>query len=439
MRMLNRIARSITTLAIGGVIAATGVLGASDALAIDKIYLKDGRIVEGTIKEDLDGYLWVLTTIGGIETDVMYEPQDILKVERDADASTPQKTDEPARAATAPKRDSNARDSNVTRAAVISLGDHRSGKDMVGTYMTADSIRKMIPMLEEDLGSDGSGILVLRISSGGGFLLEIQRLSDVIQNELKPKFRVVAWIDSAISAAAMTAHAVEEIYFTTGGNYGACTGWSGALVAMKGRGLEEVFFMMEEISDRGGYDHKIMAAMQHNRALSCTIDDFGQVKWYESEDDGQYLVNPADKILTFNSQNALKYGFSKGTADTIDELARAMNMPEIEWVGEFVAGIPYPVSQAEKFMREYRDQVKIDEDRTREYFDRYNNALAAAQGTPREQRGPFLNKARKALKLIQRMVKNTPNFALLIFNMETMEEFDEWVREQERIIRELGR
>ena len=35
-------------------------------------------------------------------------------------------------------------------------------------------------------------------------LLEIQKLSDVIYNEYRKNFRTVAWIDYAISAAAMT-------------------------------------------------------------------------------------------------------------------------------------------------------------------------------------------------------------------------------------------
>ena len=51
-------------------------------------------------------------------------------------------------------------------------------------------------------------------------------MSDVIHEQYKKKFRTVAWIDSAISAAAMTAHCLEEIYFTPQGNYGAARGGS---------------------------------------------------------------------------------------------------------------------------------------------------------------------------------------------------------------------
>ncbi len=437
--MFTRLCRRLGALAMGLAIVGGLALGTPDAWAGDKIYLKDGTVVEGEIKQELDGYVWVLTKIGGVETEVIYKPDQIDRIERDADQQAPPAEETPkARSTPGSEPASKPRRDHVVRAAVLSLGDHRAGKDMVGVYMTADSLRRAIPLLEKELGSDGSGILVLRISSGGGMLLEIQKLSDVIEYELKPRFRVVGWIDSAISAAAMTAHAIEELYFTSDGHYGACTGWFGQLNAVKGRDLEEVLYMMEKISARGGYDPKIMRSMQINEPLSCSIDEFGNVTWYQTEDGGEFLVNPGDEILTFTSDQAEKFKFSKGTADTIDELARAMGVPEVEWVGEYVQGIPYPVCEAEKMMRQFRDQVAEDEARTREYFDRYNTSIAAAQSTPREERGKFVNRARQALRLIERMVANNPNFSLLVFN-RTYEEFQEWVREQERLLRDLMR
>src|ERR1041384_4869288 len=133
----------------------------------------------------------------------------------------------------------------VPRAAVISLGDH--DKEMVGQFITADSLDRCIPLLEKE----HIDIVAIRINSGGGALLEIQKLSDEIEFKFKPKFRTVAWIEHAISAAAMTAHCMEEIYLMPGASYGACTGWYGQLTAVKGRDLQEVLYMMEKISARG--------------------------------------------------------------------------------------------------------------------------------------------------------------------------------------------
>ncbi len=411
------------------------VIAIFPAQAGDKIHLKDGTVIECTITEELEGYYWIKYMVSGVEDTRIIGPDEILKVERDVKPEAPKKPDttRPAPA----KNTNQPRVSSGPKAIVLTLGDRVGDKDMVGMYVTADSIERAIPYLEEQLGTDRQGILVLRINSGGGALLEIQKLSDVIEYKLKPKFRVVAWIDWAISAAAMTAHCVEEIYFTTRGNYGACTGWFGQLTAVSGRELEEVLFMMEKISKRGGYDPKIMRAMQIMDPLSATIDDNGQVTWYQSLD-GEHVVNEEGRVLTFTSDVALKFGFSKGTADTVEQLAVAMRVPEVTWIGEWVPGVDYPVSAAETEMRRFRDRAKEDQERINEYFSRYGAAIAVAQQTPREDRGRFVNRAREALGLMVRMVRNNPNFALFIFNM-LPEQFNQWVDEQEKLLRDLMR
>lgn len=421
---------TLSRLCLAFAVAMTLAVG-TRAHAGDTIHLKNGTVVEGTITQELDGFIWVKTKIGGVETEVIYRPTEIDKIVRDA----PVATEAPARANDRPERSSQPREaasgnSGAIKAAVLSLGGG-GDKDMVGIYMTAESVRRAIPMLE----ADGVELLVLKINSGGGALLEIQRLSDMIEYELKPKFKVVAWIDWAISAAAMTAHAVEEIYFMTDAEYGACTGWFGALQAVSGRDLEDVLYMMEKISERGGYDPKIMRSMQILEPLSATKRDDGTWEFFQNET-GEVLLNPATRILTFRSDQALEVGFSKGTADTLAELEAAMNLGEIEWIGEQRDGFLYPITDAEDMMMEFRDRVAEDQRRTNEYFTRYNQAVGMAAGAPCERRGAFIGQARRALDLMKRMVGNNPNLALFVFNM-TEEEFQEFVKEEEKRLREL--
>ena len=399
--------------------------------ANDRVTLTDGTVVEGTIKQELDGYIWFEIRKGGIVNEVIYRASQIQKIERNVGAQA----DDTQQTQRRPERRDQPREAGTTgapRAAVITLGGG-SGKDMVGLYMTAESVRRVIPQLEED----GVEILVLRINSGGGALLEIQRLSDLIEEELKPKFRVVAWIDSAISAAAMTAHTVEEIYFMTTGAYGACTGFYGASgKAITDRVLEEALYLMERISDRGGYDHAIMRAMQIDVPLSASFDEHGRVTWYQDHS-GDHIVNPGGRVLTFNSQTAKRFGFSKGTADNVDELAKAMGLTEVIWIGEQERGFGYPISRAEREILRFRDRVERDERNLNNYVDRFQTSLAVAQNRPREERGPFLNRAREALRQIGSMVRNNPNFALFVFGTDE-DGFWEWYREQEEMIRRLG-
>lgn len=416
--------------------AAVGLIAAASGAIADKLHLTDGRVLEGEILREVDGWVQFRYEIAGIEQTGMFRPEQIARIERDAAGETAADRPPARQERRAP---ADRVDDGRLRGAVISLGGG-GDKEMVGVYMTAHALREAIPLLEEE----GIDVVVFHINSGGGLALEVQRLSDVIHEEYKPKFRVAAWIEWAISAAAMTAHCVEEIYFMPDAAYGACTMYSGNLVMSRGRDLEEALYMMEKVSARGGYSPYIMRSMQVPDPLSCTQDENGEWAWYNTAD-GDVLVNPAGRILTFNAVEAERFGFSLGTAATLDELSRAMKIPEIEWVGVQTPGALYPVCKAEQFMREYRDRVYNDQQRYNEYLVKYAQSLGYAQQAAREDRGPFVGKAREALHQIVRAVKNNPNFMFLqplpppAPEEITMEAFNEWVRQQEEMLRNLMR
>lgn len=418
------------------VLAATVMFTITPAAqATDKITLKDGKVVEGTIVREVDGYIWLKYSLGGIDHEQMFRPDEVGTVDRDA-PSTPDGAPAAAPGA-APTR---AKD-GAPRAAVITLGSREADQgDEVGIYMTAHELQEMLPLLKEELGDDGSGVVVLRVTSGGGLLLEIERISDEIQNVYKKNFRTVAWIDSAISAAAMSSHCIEEIYFTPQGNYGACTGWSGQLVAVKGRGLEEVLYLMERISARGGYNKLVMRSMQIQQPLSATIDANGEVKWYNDTTSGDIMVNREGEILTFNAETAKRVKFSKGTAATIDDLRKLMGYQELNWVGKQVKGTPWPVSKAEEWNIAYRRQVHKDEEHIQEYFRSYNLQIQAATGEQtREGRGKFVNKARQTLQRLRDAARTNPNFALLQLNVTNEKDLRDFFDEQEKRLRDLLR
>lgn len=408
----------------------------SSALAADKIVLKDGTVIEGTIVREVDGFIWIRTRLAeGIEQEKMFTPQEVESIERSTGAT-------PAPALPVASRDDKPVKSfsGGPRAAVITLGSRDAGHgDTIGIDIQAYELRQMIPLLEEELGNDGTGVVVMRITSGGGLLLEIQRLSDVIHNDYKKRFRTVAWIDSAISAAAMTAHCIEEIYFTPQGNYGACTGWSGALQAVKGRGLEEVLYMMEKISARGGYNPLIMRAMQIQQPLSATIDDNGEVHWYGDAKSGEIVVNRDNEILTFNADTAARVKFSKGTANTIDELRQLMGYKELQWVGKRVKGYTWPISKAEEWNLNWRRKVHEDQENMQRYFATYQQQVAAAASEPLETRAKFVNLARQTLNKIKEAAKRNPNMALLTFGVFTEDELKEIFEREEKRLRDLMR
>ncbi|MFG0312599.1 MAG: hypothetical protein ACF8LL_00215, partial [Phycisphaerales bacterium] len=152
---------------------------------------------------------------------------------------------------------------------------------------------------------------------------------------------------------------------------------------------------------------------------------------------GEIIVNESDRILTLDATTAERVKFSKGTADTLDELARLMGYEEVEWVGEERRGLAWPVSLAEEEQMRFRAKTAEDQRRTLEYFNTYVSAINRAQGTQdRETRGKFVNRARKSLSQIDRMIQNNPNLSFLTMGMMP-QQYDEWLDQQHQLLRDL--
>lgn len=259
---------------------------------------------------------------------------------------------------------------------------------------------------------------------------------ETIETQYKPKFRVVSWIDSAISAAAMTSHCVEEIYFTTQGNYGSCTGYRGAMDAVKGVELEIALQRMEKISAKGGYDTRIMRSMQILAPLSATRRADGSFEYYQDTKSGEIVVNPEERVLCFNAESAKQVGFSKGTADSLSELTTKLGFKELNWVGKQEKGVSWPVSKAEKWNMDWRKRVADAETDFRTLLAKIDMQVAAATAAARADRPKFVGLARETLRKMKRHVDNNPNFSYFEFN-RTPEEFNEWYKKTDKQLRDL--
>ncbi|MEM9066466.1 MAG: hypothetical protein AAGB51_13360 [Planctomycetota bacterium] len=410
----------------------------------DTLRLSDGRTLEGTVQNELDGYIWFTHSVGGIDQTDVFGPNEYVELLRDG-AGEPESGAEPKDEARDPIGDARpVRDaaparaprprvgSNAPRAAVISLG--APDMDTIGIYVTRDKLESIIPLLEEE----EIDIVVFRVNSGGGLLYSLGRISDLIHTEYKSRFRTVGWIESAISAAAMSVHCLEEIYFMPEGNYGACTGWRGNGEQIEGGALEQVLYQMEQISEKGRHDYRVMRSMQITEPLSADFDPATGEVTFRQDEDGQVLLNQEGDILTFNSRTAEEVYFSDGTAATIDELGAAMGLEEVDWVGEFDPTVPYPLSKAEREMRRWREVTARDEQKLNEYFLTFQQAMGGIRGD-RTTAARYANAARQALLRIRGVVRNNPNFALLNLGITNPEDFDRWYREQEDAIREAFR
>ncbi len=381
------------------------------------VYLKDGSVLEGEIVREGEGFIYLRITIGSIEHDRLVDLATIQRIERDDEDpvdvhAMDDEDDAEVKPANLPAdsdgkmRSSPAISGSATRVAFISL------EEMVGPFMNADALEHSVELLE---GYEVD-IVVLRVNSGGGALFEVGKLSDVIQKEIKPNYRVVAWIESAISAAAMTSWVCEEIYMMTEGNIGAATAFtqdgSGRTKAADGENLERILRLAEDnLSARGKRNPLVMRAMQVFMTLSCDIDpDTGEITWYDN-DQGQYIVSPEGSILTFNSRDAKKFGVSLGTADSKDELAKHLGLTE--WVEV--------APEADAYQQEFRENVGRAQVQIQAAQAKLNNAMAAKNAA----------KAERHLSEIRTWLRRAPS--LEIYSGLS----DQWFRHMEREIRKI--
>lgn len=415
---MNAVLKVMRTI-VPALIAALCVLAFSSSAWADKIHLKDGRVLEGKVVQEGDGWVQFTIIVGKIESTQTYTTGEYTKIERD---STPADVRKPA--ATAAKKDSSARTGKATRVAILNFGPPSNWQgavdNTVGIQVAESAWRAAIPMLEKD----NVDVVIVRINSGGGLALEVPKFNKLYQEEYKPRFRTVAWVESAISAAAMSPYVLEEMYFMPEGNLGACTAFSGALNAVKGAELEVYLAMMEEASRMGGRDSLIMRAMQIQQPLSATVDPAtGEVKFF-GDTSGEIILNPDGQVLTLNAMEAVKVKFARGIAATPEELVKVMGLQEVEWAGQAAT--------------DYIDQSMRDNDRTEkrlgEIIQKYAMAVQFAQGAQdRQQRAAQVGRAQRYLNEMRRWFKMNPNFELL-YGFD-----DAWFEAQERMLKDLLR
>lgn len=361
------------------------VLGCVAPALADTLHLKDGRVLTGEIEREGEGFVHFTIVTGEIRVTQLFATADIAKIERTEKQGAKEGA---AKDETQPATPSDG----AVRVTFVEIADE------VGMLLNADAIRASVELAKPEKPD----VLVLLIDSGGGALAEVQDLSDLIHKEFKKEFRTVGWIRSAISAASLTIFNCEEIYMMREGNVGGTVAYNqqgGGTKALDGERLEFVLKMGEEISKRGKRDPLIMRAMQVWSTLTADIDEFGRVTWYPN-DKGKFKINTVDRILTFNSQDALKFGISKGTADTKDELMKAMGISEWVEVGK----------KANEHQRAFRESVKTVQARLNEIGARYEMEVqAASSSTTQKDRGLHVGRARNLLNELRSLVRRAPS------------------------------
>jgi hypothetical protein len=194
----------------------------------------------------------------------------------------------------------------------------------VGVEFRAEEVRKLV----EEVDKYGPGqIIIFEVDSPGGLVTEGEKLERLL-SEVRKRHRLIAWIEEAISGGCAFSICCPEIYFRTEGTAGSVTMFSGTKAAT-GAELEAWLRKLGDWMEGGGRSRYIAEAMIHAPLmLSYDKNDVtGEVTFY-NDLSGEFILSRPGENLTFNSSNAYHCGFADGIADTYEELAKLLDLPE---------------------------------------------------------------------------------------------------------------
>lgn len=212
-------------------------------------------------------------------------------------------------------------------------------RGVLGPIVRASDLSRAAAYAAELADPDEPVIVLLVIDSPGGSLASVPALADAIENELKPRFAVVAHVEQAISAAAILAFVAERITFDPAGVLGAAlTSDTDPLTGERRRlspDEERVALRVGEIAaERGGQPRQVMLAMQLPTGLSIERSaeadvGGGSERVFANDASLPVLLAPPGEFLVLNAQSAGLAGVSSGTFD-LAQLGTPFDEPTAE-------------------------------------------------------------------------------------------------------------
>lgn len=206
----------------------------------------------------------------------------------------------------------------------------------VGQTLVASGLQEALA----DASKRSPSAIILEVDSPGGDISEIEGLAIVI-GQYQKRFRIIVWVRSAISAAAITALCAEEIYVQERSVFGAATAYH---VAPDGT-PENIEEKARSIWRSQGRNNAVMG--KHSPLLAeGMIDASGEIHLvvkdgvpvlYSESQVGSTVLKEEGKILMLTGPEAVACGLAKALANNTGDIGKAAGFPgwtECEGIGE---------------------------------------------------------------------------------------------------------
>lgn len=348
------------------------------AVKKDLIIFRSGKQVEGVVLSESATEVKFLVIVGTLRSEATYPKSDILEIKKDAfkpeaDAG---KKDE--------KKGEDKDDTGVepiNPAAPVDVNGKPVPAENVKVYIVnftgefgRDLSRTPLKKIMDEAAAVKPDVLIVRfdhvfslygqqrddwdIGQGDYDQLEKARELDTLLGDrlaTDPAFKntkPVAWVKKAMGGAAFLPFTFQDIYYTSDAHHGGI----GGLERMFGNTGDQVVREKQRslrlgrakgLAAKGKHDERIMAAMSDGRYIMSYRMEGGKaellMRMPESpdeillKDDGAVNQDRADIMqdvirlkgndyLTLDAKTAFDIGFTKGTADSVDELLSKMGI-----------------------------------------------------------------------------------------------------------------
>lgn len=260
---------------------------------------------------------------------------------------------------------------------------------VIGEEVTADALRKALA----EARRSQCEYVILGFRSDGGFITEVPPLIEVINDSRD--LRIVAYVDKAISAAAVVALACPEIYFTERGTIGATVAWIGGPDGVP-RNVDEKMqsawrAIMRSATETSGHSPLFLRGMSEieiELVLSRQPNGESAVMLSEDAPNGRMLKRRGE-ILALTAAEAEMCGLSRGTIKSIGGMKDAFGLEAWHSPSARPQGIMIATANAARIAAETRRRkaentkylgvVKDEVQRIRERHDQLFAAKLAAR------------------------------------------------------------
>ena len=360
-----------------------GKVDIAKAVKKDLVIFRSGRQIEGVILGETPTELKFLVIVGTLKSEATYAKSDILEIKKDAFKADEAKTDDKdageKKAGEEKTGEEKTGDQPVGDAApgTVDLKGKPIPADALKVYFVTfagefgrDLSQTPLKEIVDDMVAAQPDIVVVQFNhsfslygeenpdfvedadQAFAMLDKARELDTLLSNRLRDdpalknkRPRMVAWIKKAMGTAAFLPFTFPEIYFTSDANMGGIGGLEslrkmGDLVVQeKMRGI--VLGRAIGLAEKGGHDGRIIRAMTRGEYILSYRMVNGKVEFLERmpespdeillKDDGPVNRDRTDILqdvirmrgndyMTLNAKAAFDIGFSRGTADTLDDL-----------------------------------------------------------------------------------------------------------------------